>query len=239
MCGRFNLKTPAAAWTQEFLPLWSEQEIADRTQQLGVDARYNIAPTQSVSCICAADVSDQDDRRQWSLFRWGLVPFWAKDIAIGNRMINARSETAHEKRSFKTPLVRRRCLVPADGYYEWKKTGNGKQPYVIESTAGDVLAMAGLWEVNQALGTDGTPLQTVTILTTAANKSLSQIHDRMPVLIKPQDFTQWLDPQNQAIESVLPLLKPAEEDAMTARPVSTVVNNARNDVPECLQAPDV
>ncbi|MCC9600831.1 SOS response-associated peptidase [Stieleria sp. JC731] len=239
MCGRFNLKTPAAAWTQEFLPLWNENEIAERASQLSIKPRYNIAPTQLVSCIHGGDgQADSNARRQWSTFRWGLVPFWAKDISIGNRMINARSETASEKRSFKTPLLKRRCLVPADGYYEWQKTPQGKQPYVIENSHGNVLAMAGLWEENKHLGNDGQPLRTVTILTTAANQSLGKIHDRMPVFIEKQDFSTWLDPQIQDLASIEPMLRTGDDEQFAARPVSTLVNNARNDVPECLDSPE-
>ncbi|WP_158222689.1 SOS response-associated peptidase [Rhodopirellula sp. MGV] len=232
MCGRFNLKTPAAAWTQEFLPLWNEDEIAERAKQLAIVPRYNIAPTQQISCIHAGET-----KRQWSTFRWGLVPFWSKDIAIGARMINARSETAHEKKSFKTPLQRRRCLVPADGYYEWQKTPDGKQPHVIESTSGAVLAMAGLWEENKNLGEPGQPLRTVTILTTAANAALNPIHDRMPVFIDPADFSEWLDPAMEDLEQIKRFLTAAEDQTLTARPVSTIVNNARNDTPDCLAAP--
>lgn len=231
VCGRFNLRTPAAAWTQEFLPLWTEQEVAAKAAEFAIAPRYNIAPTQNVSCIRSTD----DGRRQWSLLRWGLVPSWATDLAIGNRMINARSETVDEKRSFKKAFMERRCLVPADGYYEWQKTSQGKQPFLIQHADGKVLAMAALWECNRKLDGDQQPLETFTILTTAANQTTSGIHDRMPVFLAPDAQAIWLDDKIEDPNLLKTLLHPAPEDWLTTFPVSTIVNSPRNDTSDCIK----
>ncbi|QDV47385.1 Putative SOS response-associated peptidase YedK [Stieleria neptunia] len=231
MCGRINLRTPAAAWTQEFLPLWSDEEIAAKAAEYESTARYNIAPTQNVSCIRAAE----DPRREWVMLRWGLVPSWADDLAIGNRMINARSETVHEKPSFKKAFAQRRCLIPADGYYEWMKTADGKQPYLIEPSDGSVLALAGLWERNRKIHGDDRPIETFTILTTSANDTTRSIHDRMPVILDADGQAAWLETGLDDPSSLRELLRPAPNDLLTAFPVSRTVNSPRNDVPECVE----
>ncbi len=234
VCGRFTLRTPAAAWTQQFLPLWTEQERAARIEQWNVTPRYNIAPTQSISCIHAGE----GRRRDWSLFRWGLIPPWADELSIGNRMINARSETAAEKRSFKQSFAEQRCLIPADGYYEWKKTPDGKQPHWITRQDGGMLAMAGLWQTNKKLGTESEPLRSCTILTTAANATTRDIHDRMPVFLDPQAQQLWLDPQIEDPDQLQSVLRPAPEDWLVPRRVSTRVNSPRTDSPECIDPVD-
>ncbi|QEF96181.1 Putative SOS response-associated peptidase YedK [Stieleria maiorica] len=231
MCGRINLRTPAAAWTQTFLPLWSEDEVAAKAAEYETGPRYNIAPTQNVSCIRAGE----DPRRQWVMLRWGLVPPWADDLAIGNRMINARSETAHEKPSFKKAFASRRCLIPADGYYEWMKTPDGKQPYLIERSDGGVLALAGLWERNRKISGDDRAIETFTILTTAANDTTRSIHDRMPVILDVEGQAAWLDADLDDPSSLGDLMRPAPDDLLTAFPVSKIVNSPRNDVPECVE----
>ncbi|MEM6474072.1 MAG: SOS response-associated peptidase, partial [Planctomycetota bacterium] len=168
MCGRFTLRTPAAAWVQEFLPLWSEDELSRLSGEHAIAARYNIAPTQSICTV--RNSADDSIILDLSLLRWGLVPFWASDISVGSRMINARSETVHEKRSFKSAFEKRRCLIPADGYFEWQTTSDGKQPYLIEHRDGKMLAMAGLWERNRKLGqSQEEPLESCTIVTTSSN----------------------------------------------------------------------
>lgn len=197
-----------------------------------IAARYNIAPTQQVSCVTAGESGSA--RRDWQLFRWGLIPSWATDSAIGNRMINARSETVQEKRSFKKAFLSRRCLVPADGYFEWMKTPNGKQPFSIERADGGLLAMAGLWEQNTRIDNES-PLQSFTILTTAANSATKKIHDRMPVLLDQADWDHWLDPDFADLDTLQRLMKPAAEDYLKCVPVSTLVNSPRNDTPECVQ----
>ncbi|MEO1389867.1 MAG: SOS response-associated peptidase [Cyanobacteria bacterium J06634_6] len=213
--------------------------------------RYNIAPTQPVSAI-----AQPGTERQYRIFQWGLIPSWAKDPAIGNRMINARAETAAEKPSFRTAFKRRRCLIVADGFYEWKKvapsaTGNitetqgseetsakgkakaKKQPYYIQMNDPSLFAMAGLWESWES--GDGSYIESCTILTTEPNGLMQSIHNRMPVILHPADYDLWLDPKEQSRERLQPLLRPYEDDAMQAYPVSTAVNNPRNETAACVE----
>ena len=171
--------------------------------------------------------------RELALLRWGLVPSWAKDPSIGNRMINARAETVATKPSYRAAFKRRRCLVPADGYYEWKKTGKAKQPYLIRLQDERPFAMAGLWESWQDAG--GAALQTFTIITTEANEATCDIHNRMPVILSPGDYPLWLDPEFERAEQLQELLQPYDSHAMRLDPVSTYVNSPRNDSPECIE----
>jgi putative SOS response-associated peptidase YedK len=196
--------------------------------------RYNIAPTQQVPIV---RVTAGSPHRSLSLARWGLIPSWAKDPSIGNRLINARSETVAEKPSFRSAFKRQRCLVAADGYYEWKKTGAAKQPYHIRLQDGQVFGFAGLWE-SWSGPRDAPleqPLETCTIITTAANDFTRQIHDRMPVILRPDDYELWLDPELQEPAPLLPLLRALESDEMVANPVSTFVNRPANDSPRCIE----
>lgn len=193
--------------------------------------RYNVAPTQDVPVVRAAEGSG----RRADLLRWGLVPSWAKDPAVGNRMINARAETAAEKPAFRDAMKRRRCLVAADGFYEWRPDpagGKRKQPHFIRMRGDRPFAIAGLWE---RWGQGGEELESFTILTTSANELVSPIHDRMPVIIAPADFDRWLDPSVAATD-VQGLLAPFPADEMEAYPVSTRVNSPSNDDAECPQA---
>jgi putative SOS response-associated peptidase YedK len=209
--------------------------------------RYNIAPTQSIVCILRESTGRtlvQDPKwtgqpRTPIKARWGLVPSWAKDLAIGNRMINARSETVDSKPSFRKAFASRRCLIPADGYYEWKKVSDGKQPFLIEPKDGGILAMAGLWEENSRIAEDGTPIRTCTILTSEANQTTSVVHDRMPVLLSQRDHEQWLDPGFRDTEELKALLAPAPEDLLQMTPVSRHVNSPKNDDEECVAAVDL
>jgi putative SOS response-associated peptidase YedK len=164
--------------------------------------------------------------------RWGLIPVWAKEASMGSRMINARSETAAEKPSFRTAFKRRRCLIPADGFYEWRKIGKRKQPYHIHFTAGRPFTMAGLWE-SWSKGPEGT-LETFTILTTAANKAISGLHHRMPVILEGDARELWLDSSVQNPELLSSLLVPHRGASLHLTPVSTLVNNVRNESPQCL-----
>ncbi len=223
MCGRFTLKTPPDQWGQLLLPLIDVREVS-RTWQ----PRYNVAPTQNVVAVTAED----QQGLVASYFRWGLIPSWAADLSVGNRMINARSETLHEKRSFSGALKRRRCLIIADGYYEWQKLDNGKQPFWIAPRSGGVMQLAGLWEQN--VKATGEPIRSCTIITTAANDALSSVHDRMPALLTGASAERWADPTCAADEAQA-LLGPAENDFLTARKVSQLVNNPRNDRPECVE----
>ena len=164
---------------------------------------------------------------------WGLVPSWAKDSNIGNRMINARSETAHEKPAFRTPFKRRRCIVPASGFYEWKKTRDANVPYHVTSVAGKVLPLAGLWDRWES--DRDTVMDTFTILTTHANRTVASIHDRMPVILDDSGWQAWLNTPPEKAGSLLPLLRPCEEDQLRAYPVSRRVNSPANNDAGLLQ----
>ena len=204
--------------------------------------RYNIAPTQPVSAIASA-LEHTSIERQYRIFQWGLIPSWAKDPTIGNRMINARAETAAEKPSFRTAFKRRRCLIVADGFYEWKKpvadtsvkkaTKGKKQPYYIQMTDQSLFAMAGLWESWES--GDGSYIESCTILTTEPNGLMQSIHNRMPVILHAEDYDLWLDPKQQARDRLQPLLRPYEDDDMQAYPVSTTVNSPRNETATCVE----
>ena len=226
MCGRFTLKTLPDQWGQLLLPLL-DIEVAKSLWT----PRYNIAPTQNIVAIA---IDCESGERLTDYFRWGLVPSWAEDLSIGNRMINARSETLGEKRSFAGPLKSRRCLVVADGYYEWKTEGKVKQPYWIHPVDGGVFAMAGLWESNRRA--TGEPIRSCTIITTSANEKLAELHDRMPVMLMTEDaMREWLDPR-LAVEDAPHLLATAADDVFEAQAVDRRVNNARIDDADCLKA---
>ena len=194
--------------------------------------RYNIAPSQGILAVRAAP-DGGDGAREAAVLRWGLVPSWAKDPDIGNRVINARAETVAEKPSFRAAFRRRRCLVPATGFYEWRAASGPKQPYTIGMADGGPFAMAGLWE--HWTGPDGAAVETCAILTTEANELLRPIHARMPVIVAPSDFDLWLDPALAMPELLAPLLRPFDAAAMAAHPVSRHVNNVRNDDPGCVE----
>ncbi|MFV2007186.1 MAG: SOS response-associated peptidase [Longimicrobiales bacterium] len=215
MCGRYSLATPL----DDLIEVFDVPSI-----DFGYRPRYNVAPTQEAPVVAA------DERGvRMGMLRWGLVPFWAKDKGIGSRMINARSETLLEKPAFKRAIHTRRCLVPADGFYEWCAEGDGKVPYWIHSPGGAPIAFAGLWE--RWDGGEGDPLHTFTIITTEANPTISWIHHRMPVLLEGDARTRWLD-RDLTGEEAKELLYPYEGDLM-AYEVSKIVNSPANDVPEC------
>jgi len=219
MCGRFTLTINPDQLQQQFgLSEPPPREMAPR---------YNIAPTQAVAVI--ANNSD----RKLELFQWGLIPSWAKDPKIGSKMINARAETLAEKPSFRTALKRRRCLVVADGFYEWKKTGSGKTPMYIQLKDGQPFGFAGLWEAWQS-PEDGL-IKTCTIITTTPNALLAGIHDRMPVILPREAYDQWLAPEELPAVETLPLLQPYDAALMRAVPVSTRVNSPAVDSAELIQ----
>jgi putative SOS response-associated peptidase YedK len=225
MCGRYRLSRRA-----EILASYFNAEYE------GVDweARYNIAPTQSVPVI-RQDV--REPVRRASLMRWGLVPSWAKDASIGASMINARSETAAQKPAFKELLQRRRCLIPADAFYEWKKTGKSKQPLCFEMMEKEPFAFAGLWDSWRAL--DGTALETCTILTTTPNQLLADVHDRMPVILPFASYDLWLDPGFRDLAVTTEMLKPYDAGQMRRYAVSARVNNVANDDLQCSEPIEV
>lgn len=189
--------------------------------------RYNIAPSQPVLSILADGGPPAP-----AFLKWGLVPFWAKEAAIGNRMINARAETAPEKPAFRAAFARRRCLIPVDGFYEWQKRGRHKAPMRIRLVSRRPFALAGLWEVWRK--GDGPPLRTVTVLTTTCCEALRAIHDRMPVIVPREAQQRWLG--EDGADALRDLLVPYEGTDLEAYEVSTLVNNPANDVPECLEA---
>lgn len=219
MCGRFTLTTP----DQDLAVQFNLPEIPS------MRPRYNIAPTQPVAAVRMAR---ETVNREMVLLRWGLIPFWAKDPGIGARMINARSETAAEKPSFRAAFRRRRCLVLADGFYEWQKVESGKQPHYVRMANGRPFAFAGLWE--HWKGPDESVIQSCTLLTTEPNELLRPVHNRMPVILDARDYDLWLDLEVQDVEKVQPLLRPFSSDAMNAYPVSRWVNRPQNDDPRCI-----
>ena len=226
MCGRFTL----IAWDeveQRFLPAGSGIEILrERFAEFGAE-RYNIAPTQDVITI-----TNDGESNVAQFMRWGLVPSWAKDISIGSRMINARAETLSERPSFRVAFRRRRCLVAADSFYEWKRQGRNRTPMRISLESGELFAFAGLWESWKSA--EGRRLLSCTIITTDANETVAPIHDRMPVILTRDAEAAWLDPGIRDAGALSELLMPYPSDLMNAYEVSDVVNSAANDVPECI-----
>ncbi len=208
MCGRFAFYSPAEATARLF----------GASGSLDMKPRYNIAPTQDIAAI-----RPQDDGRELVALRWGLVPFWAKDPSIGNRMINARAETVAEKPAFRAAYRRRRCLVPADGFYEWKKERQGKTPWLISRDDGEPFAFAGLWERWTSKET-GEDIESATLITTAANDFMADLHDRMPVILDPDTADRWLAGGDDALDYAIGHTPP-----LRAWPVDRRVNNARNE----------
>jgi putative SOS response-associated peptidase YedK len=190
--------------------------------------RYNIAPSQAI-----AVVPNREPKRV-EFFRWGLIPAWAKDASIGDRMINARAESVASKPSFRGPLKDRRCLVLADGFYEWQASAGRrtKTPVCVRLKSGGLFALAGLWDTWHT--PEGADLSSCTIITTTANEMMAPIHDRMPVILNPAAYAEWLSVEPQAPEQLIRLLAPYPSEEMTAYPVSTLVNSPRNDVAECV-----
>ena len=204
-------------------------EVLELTALPALQPRYNIAPTQPVLAVRTLSTHRG---RQGALLRWGLIPSWAKDAGIGARMINARSETLSSKPSFRSALRGRRCLIPADGFYEWQTRGKSKQPYYIKRQDGWVFAFAGLWELWE--NPEGTPVESCTIITTEPNEVVKPLHDRMPVILSPADYDLWLDPAVTEPERVQPLLRACPAAELAAHPVSTHVNSPGHDSPACV-----
>ena len=193
-----------------------------------VEPRYNVAPSQEIPAVRV-----EQGARTLASLRWGLVPSWSKEPTPGFSTINARSETAHSSPAFRAAFCDRRCLIPASGFYEWKREGKGKQPWYIHRKDGKPLAFAGLWE--RWHNRDGTQtLESCAILTTDANTTVAALHNRMPVILKPEDFDLWLDPGEHRREKLTPLLRPAPGDLLALYPVSRYVNKPANEGPECI-----
>lgn len=217
MCGRFTLTVNPAEVQETFSTYTFPQQFAPR---------FNIAPTQPVLAI------PNDDQNTADFFVWGLIPMWAKDPSIGNRMINARAETLEEKPAFRGSLKYKRCLILADGFYEWKASEGkkAKTPFFIHMKDRKPFAFAGLWDSWNS--PDGSLVRSCTIITTEPNELTHLIHNRMPVILHPRDYAKWLDPSPQTPNQLKPLLKPFPADLMNAYPVSPLVNTPANDRPE-------
>lgn len=216
MCGRFAFYLPSEATAALF----------GVDGNIAVEPRYNIAPTQYVAAVR----EDEDINRELVMLRWGLVPFWAKDPTIGNRMINARAETVAEKPSYRAAFRHRRCLVLADGFYEWRKQGAAKAPYFISLASGEPFGLAALWE-NWTDKDSGESMQTTTLITTAANDFMAALHHRMPVILQADTADVWLSGRGDFLEQALALAP-----TLQAWPVDRRVNNARNDGAELIAA---
>jgi len=221
MCGRFTRK-------ENFKPLAKILGLQDIP---AFPPLYNIAPSQSIACVRANPESQENECVQ---FKWGLVPSWAKDPSIGHKMINARAETVNEKPAFRKAFQQQRCLILADGFYEWKREGKVKQPYYIHFFDHRPFAFAGLWEHWEKDG--DTPLESCAMITTGPNALMEPIHHRMPVILNPNDYSRWLGPTIQDFSLLKDLLQPYPVEGMEAYPVSLIVNDPRHDSAMCLQA---
>jgi len=218
MCGRYVVKSPSVKLKVKFhlddVPLF--------------EPRYNVAPTQLVPAV-----RQEDGKRRLAMLRWGLIPSWAKDAKIGYRLINARADTVATKPSFRSAFKRRRCLVPADGFYEWKRDDKVKQPFFIHRKDEEPFAFAGLWE-GWENPEDGKEVQSCSLITTEANELMAPIHDRMPVILPASTYDRWLD-ADDPVNDLQSLLKPYPADEMAAYSISTYVNNPRNQGAKCIE----
>ena len=217
MCGRFTF-----AISPELLAeIFGSSILEDH------EPHYNIAPTQQVLVI-----RRNGDGNRGSMMRWGLIPSWAKEPAIGNRMINARCETVHEKPAFRAAIRFRRCVIPANGFYEWREEGGKKHPLYISMKDGSIMGFAGIWDHWKT--PDGETLESCSILTTNSNPLIQPIHDRMPVILHPEEYELWLDRDITNPEKLKPLYQPYPADLLDMCRVSSLVNNPRNDSPACI-----
>jgi putative SOS response-associated peptidase YedK len=219
MCGRYRLSRRKQIIEKHFDSVSGDEDWTPR---------YNIAPTQPVPIVRQ---HPREPRRESSLVRWGLIPWWAKDSSGAARMINARSETAATLPAFRDAMKSRRCIVPADGFYEWQRSGKAKQPYCFEVNEGELFAFAGLWE--RWRDSAGTMVETCSILTTTPNAVTSATHDRMPVILDPAHYDLWLDPGMTDTATVAELLRPFVARLMRCYPVGNRVNHVQNDDAEC------
>ncbi len=219
MCGRYRLSRRKQILEERFDTLPADEDW---------DPRYNVAPTQSVPVIRQ---HPKEPVRRLSLLRWGLIPSWSKDMSGAARMINARSETATTTPAFRDAFTHRRCLIPADGFYEWQRSGKTKRPFCFEVNGGELFAFAGIWD--RWKNPDGKWVESCSILTTSANTVTSAIHDRMPVILEHENHDVWLDPGMRNANAAADLLKPFDATKMRCYPVSERVNHVANDDEEC------
>ena len=219
MCGRYRLSRRKQLIAEYF----------DTVDEIDWEPRYNIAPTQNVGIIR----QDRERRvRKFSLVRWGLIPYWSKDPSIGHKMINARSETVADKPAFREAFKHRRCLILADGFYEWSRTGKAKQPFHFGMQDDSLFAFAGIWD--RWKDGSGNPVETCSILTTTPNSLLAVVHNRMPAILEPENYELWLDPGFKDGDALTEMLKPFNPALMKCYAVSTLVNAPANDNPECM-----
>ena len=219
MCGRFTLQI-----TKEMIA-----EIFGISILQDIQPRYNIAPTQQVAIVRTSP----DGTKHLDLLKWGLIPSWSKDPSIGSRMINARSETADTKPSFRSAFKNRRCIIPASGFYEWQDVGGKKHPLYVKLKGNNLMLFAGLWEHWKS--EEGETIESCTILTTTTNELIRPLHDRMPVILDTHDIEPWIDPHTKDPEQLKPLFKPYPTEEMEMYPVSDMVNSPRNDTPDCIK----
>jgi len=218
MCGRFAQRSDPKRLAKEF-------KVAEVPQ---VEARYNIAPTQEILAV-----RELADGREMAFFKWGLVPSWAKDTSMGARLINARSETVGEKPAFREAFKQRRCIIPADGFYEWQRTEGRKQPFFFLMRDERPFGFAGLWERWEGEG--GQAIDSCTILTTEANEVLRPVHDRMPVILHPDEYEAWLDTDVRKLDLIKEMLRPYPAEEMTSYQVSTAINSPRSQGAELIE----
>jgi len=223
MCGRYVAAAPPSDIAKYFAAAAPTETV--------VEPSYNVAPTNEVYAVV-----ERGDERRLEHLRWGLVPFWAKDIAIGSKMINARAEGIATKNAYRHAFGKQRCIIPADGFYEWKvvEGQKRKQPMYIHRVDDEPIAFAGLWETWRGPDRDGEPLYTCTIITTTANETMAPVHNRMPVILPPERWAEWLDPNMNDTDALAKLLVPAPASLLTLYPVSTGVNHVRNKGPELI-----
>ncbi len=222
MCGRFiQVSDP-----EKIKVMISELEISPEVRS-GFVPRYNIAPTQNILTVLNTPVPEL------VYTRWGLIPFWAKDPAIGQKMINARAETLAEKSSFRTPLRRKRCIIVSDGFYEWRSTGRAKTPFLVRLKSSEPFGLAGLWDQWADPGTGG-KIVSSTIITTEPNELVSEIHNRMPAILRPQHYETWLDPRETRDDAIKGCILSYPSEEMAAFEVSRLVNNPSYDAPDCV-----
>jgi putative SOS response-associated peptidase YedK len=218
MCGRYAITTAPEAMRRLFGYL----------EQPNFPARYNVAPTQPIPIVRMVE-----GRRQFALVRWGLLPSWAKDPRNFTLLINARGESVCDKPAFRAAMRHRRCLIPADGFYEWKRDGAAKQPFYVTLKDGAPFAFAGIWE--NWMGPNGEEIETAAMVTTTASRSIAHIHDRMPVMLSPETFGVWLDCKNVDAQTAMALVAPVRDDLVQAHEVSTRVNRVTNDTPDLIE----
>jgi putative SOS response-associated peptidase YedK len=221
MCGRYTLATSAADLIEHF----GIREV----RQCAAEMSFNVAPGQQILVIIWSE-----GHRVLDSLRWGLVPPWAKDIKVGYKMINARAETLAERPAYRPALLRRRCLIPADGFYEWQVADKLKQPMHISMATGKLFAFAGLWEEWRGGAPGEPPLRTCTVITTSPNTLMAPIHNRMPAILEPADEARWLSGEAD-VPALQAMLHPFYADLLVARPVSTLVNSPANNSPQCIE----